>query len=118
MKNDSNAYKANTENLLELTGELALKKQQKIGQIQYDLLQKLSKLEAINGSLYPTSERIEAVFDALKKIGEEKSVFQDYMFRTINELKRAIYLKVGEFPVLFNYQKIQCEGIKSKYNLL
>jgi len=83
----------------------------KLQKIQTDLICKLKKLDYDNIEKRPSKERISAVLEALQKICEEKSIFQDYMQKIIDEIKRAIYFSVGEFPMLFNFSKIDCEGI-------
>lgn len=79
---------------------------------QFALIQQMiNKLDASSSPEdRPSRERIDAVFDALLKMGEERSVFQDYMLRIAAELRRAIFFRVGEFPMLLNFERLDCEG--------
>lgn len=81
-----------------------------INKIQVVLIDKLSSLKINKEDDRLSSERISTIFEVLKTIGEEKSIFQDYFTQIIKELHRAIYCKPGEFCTLFGLENINTDG--------
>jgi len=79
--------------------------QSPINKVKFELIQSLNALTTntnTEGNYFPSLERIGKVLDLLEKIGEEKTIFEEFMEQILIELRRAIYFNAGEFYHIFN----------------
>lgn len=93
--------------------------QSPINKIKFEMIQCLSKLINPNdGNYFPSFDRIQKVLEMLSKIGEENSVFENFMEQVLVELKRAIFFQPGEFFEIFPASQLMLEGNNNYMNYI